>query len=73
MNSLQLVYYILLALVLIGGLNWGIYAMKPSSNIVEAAFGAESTLSKIIFTIVALAAVGVIVLTLGFNSSIFAN
>jgi uncharacterized membrane protein YuzA (DUF378 family) len=73
MNPLQLLYYILLALVLIGGLNWGIYAMKPSSNIVEAAFGAESTLSKIIFTIVALAAVGVIVLTLGFNSSIFAN
>ena len=73
MNSLQLIYYILLALVLIGGINWGIYAMKPSSNLVEAAFGEESLLSKIIFYIVAGATIGVIVLTLGFNSSIFAN
>jgi uncharacterized membrane protein YuzA (DUF378 family) len=73
MNSLQLLYYILLVFVLIGGINWGIYAMKPSSNLVEAAFGTESVLSKIIFTVVAFATIGVIILTLGFNSSIFAN
>ena len=70
-NAALVVYYILLALLFIGGLNWGLYAISPSANVVEAIFGMGSVVSKVIFVLVALAALAAIILTFASNSNIF--
>lgn len=45
---------ITLLLVIIGGINWGLVAFD--FNLVEALFGADSTLSNIVYALVSLSA-----------------
>lgn len=47
--------WIALILVIIGGLNWGLVGLF-NYNLVDAIFGVGSTLSRIIYILVALAA-----------------
>jgi len=49
--------WIALVLVIIGGLNWGFFAIDPSWNLVELIFGAIPILAKIVYALVALSAV----------------
>jgi len=51
---------IALILVIIGGLNWGIYSFGPQYNLVEMVFGA-TIMSNIIYLLVGVSAVYVAV------------
>lgn len=53
LNNLDWLAYVL---VIIGGLNWGLIGLFEF-NLVDAIFGEESTLSRIIYTLVGLSAV----------------
>ena len=53
---------IALALVIIGGLNWGLVGLF-SFDLVAAIFGAGSTLSRIVYVLVGLGAVWTLILT----------
>lgn len=53
LNSLDWLAYVL---VIVGGLNWGLIGLFEF-NLVDAIFGEESTLSRIVYTLVGLAAV----------------
>ncbi|AYK14878.1 MAG: DUF378 domain-containing protein [Methanosarcina flavescens] len=53
---------IALILVIIGGLNWGLVGLLDF-NLVDAIFGAGSTLSRIIYILVGLAALYMIYFT----------
>lgn len=53
MNGIDWLSY---ALVIIGGLNWGLVGLF-NFNLVDELFGAESTLSQIIYILVGLSAV----------------
>lgn len=48
--------WVALALVIIGGLNWGLVGVF-NFNLVDAIFGEMSTLSRIVYAIVGLSAV----------------
>ena len=48
--------WIAFVLVIVGGLNWGLVAINPSYNVVDAIFGSGSTLSSIIYALVGLSA-----------------
>jgi uncharacterized membrane protein YuzA (DUF378 family) len=54
--------WITLVLVVIGGLNWGLVAIKW--NLVDAIFGAGSMLSTIVYGLVGLSALYVIFFTM---------
>jgi uncharacterized membrane protein YuzA (DUF378 family) len=53
---------IALTLVIVGGLNWGLVGLLDF-NLVDAIFGAGSTLSRIVYMIVGLAALYMIYFT----------
>jgi uncharacterized membrane protein YuzA (DUF378 family) len=50
-----MVYWIALALVIVGGLNWGLVGAF-SFDLVAAIFGVMSTLSRVVYILVGLAA-----------------
>ncbi len=52
-----------IALVIIGGLNWGLYALNPSYNLVSILLGWMPILEKVVYVVVALAAIYLAVLT----------
>ena len=56
MKSFNVVDWIALILLIIGGLNWGLVGLFDF-NLVAAIFGAASILSKIIYIVVGLAGV----------------
>lgn len=49
-------YAIVLTLVIIGGLNWGLVGLF-NYNLVDSLFGSATWLSRIIYTIVGIAAI----------------
>lgn len=51
----DIVYWIALALVIVGGLNWGLVGAF-SFDLVAAIFGVMSTLSRVVYILVGLAA-----------------
>ena len=57
---MRVVYRIALALIIIGGLNWGLIGFFDF-NLVDALFGEESALSRIIYALVGLSAVLVLI------------
>lgn len=61
MTKLNWLDWIALILVIIGGLNWGLTALNW--NLVDAVFGAASTLATIIYALVGLSAIYVIFLS----------
>lgn len=44
-------------LLIVGGLNWGLVGIKSSYNLVDKVFGVDSTLSRVVYYVVGLAAV----------------
>lgn len=44
-------------LLIVGGLNWGLVGIKSSYNLVDKLFGVGSTLSRVVYYVVGLAAV----------------
>ena len=55
-NELSVLDKIALVLVIIGGLNWGIYAFGSQYNLVEMIFGI-SIISNIVYLLVGLSAI----------------
>jgi hypothetical protein len=55
-NKLKTLDTIALILVIIGGLNWGLYSFGPQYNVVEMIFGI-SVVSNIIYLLVGISAV----------------
>lgn len=56
MNKLNALDWIALVLVIVGGLNWGLVGLFKF-DLVAAIFGDMSALSRIVYTLVGLAAV----------------
>jgi uncharacterized membrane protein YuzA (DUF378 family) len=55
---MRAVNIITLVLVIVGGLNWGLYAIDPSYDLVAAIGGGpEGALAKIVYGLVALSAI----------------
>lgn len=61
MTKLNVLDWIALILVIIGGLNWGLVGLL-NFDLVATLFGDMSTLSKIVYVLVGLAAIDMIVL-----------
>jgi uncharacterized membrane protein YuzA (DUF378 family) len=57
---MRVVYRIALALIIIGGLNWGLIGFFDF-NLVDALFGVDSALSRIVYALVGLSAVLVLI------------
>lgn len=57
---MRVIYQTALALVIIGGLNWGLVGFFDY-NLVDMLFGADSALSRIVYGLVGLSAIYVIV------------
>lgn len=53
-------YTVALLLVIIGGLNWGLVGFFDY-NLVDSLFGVDSTLSRVVYAVVGLAAVWVLI------------
>jgi len=61
MNKLNTVDWVALALVIVGGLNWGLIGIF-SFDLVATLFGDMSTLSRVVYALVGLSAVYVAVM-----------
>lgn len=57
---MKALYTVALLLVIIGGLNWGLVGFFDYS-LVDSLFGVDSTLSRVVYAVVGLAAVWVLV------------
>ena len=57
---MKAVYTVALLLTVIGGLNWGLVGFFDY-NLVDSLFGADSTLSRVVYAVVGLAALWVLV------------
>lgn len=68
---MRVVYYVLLAILIVGGLNWGLVGFL-GFNLVDAVFGVGSVLSQIVYIIVGLSAlyVGIYALMKGFSKNL---
>ncbi len=64
MKNLNALDWIVLALVIIGGLNWGLVGFF-GFDLVAAIFGEMSLLSKIVYDLVGIAAVYLLIITKG--------
>jgi len=64
MGKLNVLGWIALILVIIGGLNWGLVGLF-SFNLVTAIFGAMTLISRIVYILVGLAAIYMLILALG--------
>jgi uncharacterized protein len=62
MDTKKILDIVALVLVIVGGLNWGLTAF--SMNLVDMLFGAGSTISMVIYILVALAALYTITILL---------
>lgn len=60
---MRVIYQTALALVIIGGLNWGLVGFFDY-NLVDALFGAGSVLARIVYSLVGLSAIYVTVMKL---------
>lgn len=60
---MRVIYQTALALIIIGGLNWGLVGFFDY-NLVDALFGADSALSRIVYALVGLSAIYVVVMKL---------
>lgn len=60
MNDLNALDWISLILIIIGGLNWGLVGLFKF-NLVDALFKEDSALSRVIYTLVGLAALWVLI------------
>ena len=70
MNSSKLIFIICLVLIIIGGLNWGLYAIDPSYNLVSALFGTTMVASTV-YLLIAVAAITAVLLSLTNQSDIY--
>jgi len=64
MGKLNVLGWIALILVIIGGLNWGLVGLF-SFNLVTAIFGTMTLISRIVYILVGLAAIYMLILALG--------
>lgn len=62
MNSLKVLDWVSLVLVIIGGLNWGLIGIFQF-NLVSFLFGIDSIVSNIIYILVALAAIYLLIIS----------
>lgn len=60
---MRVIYQTALALVIIGGINWGLVGFFDY-NLVDALFGADSALSRIVYALVGISAVYVTIMKL---------
>ena len=63
MGKLNLIGWIALILVIVGGLNWGLVGIL-NFNLVAAIFGAMTLIARIVYTLVGLAAIYLLILAL---------
>lgn len=56
-NKLNILDTIALILVIIGGLNWGLYAISPSYDLVAMLLGAWPTLVQLVYLLVGISAI----------------
>ncbi|MFC1756752.1 DUF378 domain-containing protein [Patescibacteria group bacterium] len=62
MNKLNVLDWILLILVVIGGLNWGLVGIF-NFDLVATIFGDMSILSRIVYTLVGLSAIYILIIS----------
>ena len=60
MKAIRILYWVSLVLVVIGGLNWGLVGIAKF-DLVATIFGAMTVLSRIVYTLVGLAAVCIVI------------
>jgi len=61
MNKLSALDWVALVLVIVGGLNWGLYAFQY--NLVSMLFGAGSQIEMIVYVLVGLSAIWLAVIS----------
>lgn len=66
-------FYIFLVLVLIGGLNWGLVSVNQDYDLVALLLGDGSMGARAVYALVGIAAIIVIILSLGNCNAIFAT
>jgi uncharacterized membrane protein YuzA (DUF378 family) len=67
MKNLSSLEWIVIALVAIGGLNWGLVGLFQF-DLVAAIFGDMSALSRVVYSLVGVAAIGLLALSPRFQS-----
>lgn len=67
MSKLNIIDWVALILIIVGGLNWGLVTFKW--NLVDAIFGAGSMISTIVYGLVGLSAIYVIFILKKFKSA----
>lgn len=70
-NVTQVFFIIFLVFLVVGGLNWGLYAIDPSYNLVDMLFGSGSILAKLVYAVVAISAIAVVALSIATPSKIY--
>ena len=61
-SAVKIIFFICVVLLIIGGLNWGLYAINPSADLVAMIAG-TSVFAKIIYALIAAAAVVVSIMS----------
>jgi len=64
MLKLNVIGWVALILAIIGGINWGLVGVFDGFDLVAAIFGEMTPLARIIYTLVGLAAVYILIVTL---------
>jgi uncharacterized membrane protein YuzA (DUF378 family) len=72
-SGIRNLFYLYLALVLIGALNWGLVSMNKDYDLVKMIFGDYSMPSRIVYGLVGIAALLIIILAGSQNSAIYAT
>jgi uncharacterized membrane protein YuzA (DUF378 family) len=72
-GGIRAVFYIFLALVLIGALNWGLVSINEDYDLVAMIFGDYTMPSRVVYGLVGLSALIVIILAGAQNSAIYAT
>lgn len=72
-SGTRMIFYLFLALVLIGALNWGLVAINQDYDLVKMLLGDYSMPSRVVYGLVGFSALIVMILAGGQNSSIYAT
>ena len=57
MNYMKLLHQVAFALLVVGGLNWGLVGLNPTWNVVNMLLGSMPTVEMLVYVLVGLSAV----------------
>lgn len=73
MSVTSVLFQICFVLVLIGALNWGLYALSPSNDLVQAIFPSLPAVRTILYGLIGLSSIIAAYIWLAYPSSVVAD